>query len=357
MTKTLSLFWLLLFCCHALCQPKIGNLLIITVDGVRWQEVFTGMDPIIGRDPAYNHDDSALIFHKYWSNSTAERRKMLLPFIWNHLAPEGQLYGNRNGSKVNTHNRYKFSYPGYNEIFTGYADNRINSNEYPPNPNTNLLEYLNTLPGYRGKIAAFGAWEAFDRILNQQRNKLPIFSAFDSLEGLGTITPLFNRMLQNSFKPFDEGECLDVFTHYAATEYLKLHHPKVLYIAYGEPDEWAHRGDYKFYLNSINQFDKWLGEIWNYIQNTPFYRNKTAMLITTDHGRGDKIKAEWTSHGEDIVDAGETWFALIGPGIKHKGEIKADSQYYQDQLAQTMASLLHVNFKANHPVGPSIDLQ
>ena len=43
-------------------------------------------------------------------------------------------------------------------------------------------------------------------------------------------------MLLNSFKPFGEEECLDVFTHYAAMEYLKMRKPKVLYISYGETE-------------------------------------------------------------------------------------------------------------------------
>ncbi|MEJ0082130.1 MAG: hypothetical protein WDM78_14585 [Puia sp.] len=47
----------------------------------------------------------------------------MFPFLWETVAVHGQLYGDRlNGSEVNNANRYKFSYPGYNEIFTGYPD-------------------------------------------------------------------------------------------------------------------------------------------------------------------------------------------------------------------------------------------
>ena len=47
----------------------------------------------------------------------------------------GQLFGNRTaGSKVDNANPYWFSYPGYSEIMTGYADTAINSNSYDPNP-------------------------------------------------------------------------------------------------------------------------------------------------------------------------------------------------------------------------------
>ena len=40
------------------------NIIIITTDGFRWQEVFTGMDSAIANNPAFNQEDSAGIFKK-----------------------------------------------------------------------------------------------------------------------------------------------------------------------------------------------------------------------------------------------------------------------------------------------------
>ena len=155
-------------------------------------------------------------------------------------------------------------------------------------------------------------------------------------------------MLLNSYKPWGEGECLDVFTHYAAMEFLKTSKPKVLYIGYGETDEWAHSGNYRDYLNAAHQVDKWLAELWNFFQNNPSYKNKTALLITVDHGRGEAD--EWTSHGKDIAGADQMWFAIMGPGLAARGEMKTQVQYYQQQLAQTIANLLGKNYKTDHPV-------
>lgn len=64
--------------------------------------------------------------------------------------------------------------------------------------------------------------------------------------------------------------------------------PRVLYIAYGETDEWAHAGQYRFYLDAAKQVDAWIKKIWEFVQTDPQYKNKTALLITVDHGRGDK---------------------------------------------------------------------
>ncbi len=350
---------LILFMLNTGCiySQKAENIIIITTDGFRWQEVFKGMDSAIANNPKFHNGDSSIIFEKYWSNDENERRKKLLPFFWNTVSNHGQLYGNRKfDNKVSNANPYWFSYPGYNEIMTGFADTTINSNDFPANPNTTILEFLNHQPKLKGKVAAFGAWDAFDRILNQQRSGLPVFSGFETIGGKNPTAneKLINAMNKDSFKPFGEEECLDVFTHYAAMEYLKTKKPKVLYISYGETDEWAHHGNYRTYLDAAHQVDAWIKQIWEFVQKDPQYKNKTSIFITTDHGRGDKNRDEWTSHGQKIEDAYEIWFGVMGPNIPPGGEIKIADQLYQEQFAQTIAKILGYTFKANHPVAKEI---
>lgn len=351
MKKTFSiLFFLLNFLCHA---QKTENVIIITTDGFRWQEVFQGIDLAIANDKNFNQGDSTYIYSKYGSSDFKERRQKLMPFLWSEIASKGQIYGNRDlGNKVDVSNPYWFSYPGYSEIMTGNVDIAVNSNAYKPNPNVNVLEFLNKQPKLKGKVIAFGAWNAFDRILNEERSGFPVISAFDKIGGSNptAIQKLLNEMRDNSFKPFHEDECLDVFTHYEALNELKTNKPKVLYISYGETDEWAHHGHYRSYLDAANQVDTFIKEIWDFVQSNPQYKNKTTLLITVDHGRGDKVKSEWTSHGEKIAGASEIWFAVIGPDIASKGEIKTDSQLYQKQFAQTIARIMGYNFLTNHPV-------
>ncbi|MBS1487892.1 MAG: phosphoglyceromutase [Bacteroidetes bacterium] len=338
-------------------QNKIENLIIITTDGYRWQEVFNGMDSAIANNPKYNEGESKNIFKSYWSNDIQERRKRLMPFLWSTIQTHGQIYGNRNyNNRVDVANPYWFSYPGYNEIFTGYPDVAVNSNSYPPNPNVTVLEFLNKQPQFKGKVAAFGAWDAFDRILNEQRSGIPIFSAFDKVggENPNSNERLINAMMADSYKPWSHDECFDVFTHYSAMEYLKKKKPRVLYISYGETDEWAHAGKYRSYLDAAHQVDAWIKNIWEWVQTSPQYKNKTALFITVDHGRGDKKKNEWTSHGNEIEDCHEIWFAAVGQGIAAKGEMKEPMQIYQKQFAQTIAQLLGYTFKADHPIGEEI---
>jgi hypothetical protein len=336
---------------------KAEHLIIITTDGFRWQEVFTGMDTALANNKKYNENDSSKIFSKYYDANLKERRKKLMPFLWSAIEEQGQIYGNRgNGNKVNVSNPYWFSYPGYNEIFTGFADTSINSNEFEANPNTTVLEYFQQQVSLKNKVAAFSAWDAFDRILNEKRAGFPVIAGFEKTAKFNPTDKqkLIDEMLFNSYMPWGYAECLDVFTHYAAMNYLKEKKPSVLYISYGETDEWAHGEKYSSYLNAAHQVDAWIKEIWEYIQQDPYYKNKTALLITTDHGRGDVIKNQWTSHGKKIVGADEIWFALIGTGVDKKGEVNKSMQLYQNQFAQTMAHLLGFTFTSNHPTGAII---
>jgi hypothetical protein len=336
---------------------KIENVVFISIDGLRWQEVFNGMDSLIANNKSFNQKDSIGIYNKYWAKSAKDRRLKLMPFLWTTIANQGQIYGNRKlGNHVNVSNPFWFSYPGYNEMLCGFVDLNINTNAYPPNPNTNLLEFVNKQAGFQGKVAAFCAWDAFDRILNEKRSNIPIICGKDSCGGMNPDKEqhLLNQLKNDSHTPFNE-EALDVFTHYMAIDYLKKRNPRLLYISYGETDEWAHEGHYKDYLNATHQLDSWLKDIWTYIQQSDIYKEKTVLFITVDHGRGDENKNEWTSHNAKIKGADQIWFALLGANIEGKGEIKGEMQLYQKQFAQTIANMLNFNFECEHPVANPIN--
>jgi hypothetical protein len=326
-----------------------ARVIVITTDGYRWQELFNGIDTSIVKMKRFHHGDSARLIKQYWSPSLSERRMKLMPFFWDKLAALGQIHGNRNaGSVVNNANPYWFSYPGYSEILTGQVDTAVNSNDYKPNPNTNFFEYLNSLPAYKGKVAAFGAWDAFDRILNEKRAGFPVVNAFDSYPELekDPETQLLAKMLKESFKPFGMAESLDAFTHFKAMHYLKKNKPKALYISYGETDEFAHEGAYNHYLDAAHQFDAWVGEIWDFVNTDPDYKGKTTLLITTDHGRGDAKKTEWTSHGESVKDCYQIWYAMIGANVPNLGEVKTPEKVYQKELIHKAAKAIGVSFKS-----------
>src|ERR1700749_928308 len=116
---------------------KTQNVIIVTLDGFRWQELYRGADSAL-INSKYT-ETKADIRKKFWAETPEERRKLLMPFFWSTLEEQGQLYGDRDeGNKDEVANKYFFSYPGYNEIFTGFPDDRMNTNNPVLNPNTNV---------------------------------------------------------------------------------------------------------------------------------------------------------------------------------------------------------------------------
>jgi len=345
--KKIIFFALLLEASFGFAQShKTENVVIVTLDGMRWQEVFGGVDLAILNDKRFTRD-SADIAKKFWDDDANKRRQLLFSFVWNTIAKEGQLYGDRNmGSEVNNANRYKFSYPGYNEIFTGYPDTAVNSNDKILNKNTNVLEFINKQKGYTGKVATFSTWDVFPYILNKWRSGMYVNSDVDTLKFDNRDLRLINDIQFLSTRPL--GVRPDILTYIAAREYFKAYKPKVLYIAFDETDDFAHAGEYDQYLGSAHAEDGMLADLWKTIQSLPEYKNKTTLIVTCDHGRGDKIKEQWRDHGEKIEDAGHIWIAVMGPDTKAGGEIKTLSPIYQKQIAPTIAALLGFHFVPDH---------
>jgi len=210
--------------------PAVRNLFIITIDGFRWQEVFSGADSILINNEKYVADTS-LIKSIYWASTPKERRRKLMPFFWNVLAEKGQVYGNRNfNNRVNVSNIYSRSYAGYNEMFTGEADIMIASNNKQPNPNKNVLEYLNELPEYAGRVVAFTSWDVFPYILNRQRSNLKINSGYENMEEDDGLQSLVNKVENDGV--FNKTETRqDELTFITAKEYIFRFQPSIVYLS------------------------------------------------------------------------------------------------------------------------------
>ncbi|HMH22435.1 MAG TPA: hypothetical protein VK563_11695 [Puia sp.] len=328
------------FAGHAQQSPgRARHLFIITIDGFRWQEVFTGADPSLIADASFVRD-TALTKDLYWDTTADLRRRRLMPFFWNVIAAKGQLYGNRlYNNKVNVKNFYKISYPGYNELFTGHTNGFISPNLPVYNRNRNVLEYLNATNAYGGKVVVFTSWNIFPFILNVRRNGLPINSGYQKQpdEADNEAIQLIDSV-QQTITPRTRTR-YDLLTWLNAKEYISSHHPSIAFIGLGETDEFAHEGRYDLYLQHAASIDRMLAELWYTIQTDPYYRDNTDFLITTDHGRGAS-PSSWMTHGFWAKGSGDIWLAALGPDILPEGEMRVSGQLYQKQLASTIAMLL-----------------
>lgn len=352
-----SLRWCLLpLLMLAACSdsPPAPRVLLVTVDGLRWQEVFRGADARLIRDPRYVRDTTALV-ERFWRPTPEARRRALMPFFWDVVARDGQLYGHRSeGSRVDVTNRHRFSYPGYNEILTGFADDdRIDSNDKVDNPNVTVLEVVNGQAEFAGRVAAFGSWDVFPYILNERRSGLPVNAGFRTAPGPSlTDRERFLNELQPEVPSPWATVRLDAFTHHYAFEYLKTRRPRLLYIAYGETDDFAHDGRYDAYLDAAHRTDAFLAALWAWVQATPGYRDATTLLVTTDHGRG--AGDAWTDHGAGVPGAEAIWLAALGPHTPARGEVRGGPPLAQNQVAATVAALLGVPYAPDRPHGAPV---
>ena len=327
-------------------QPAARNVVVITLDGLRWQEFFTGADREYFKKEKDGQPGAAE--KRFWRPTGDERRAALMPFVWSTLAGKGQVLGDASkGSSVRLTNGLWFSYPGYNEMFSGAADSRIDSNDKVPNPNVTVLEWLNGRPGFQGRVAAFGSWDVLPFILNVGRSRLPVGSGFMPVPSPKTDQERAINQLAGDLPPYWDYGTFDAPIVYAAIDSLRTTKPRVLYVMLGEGDEWAHEGRYDLYLDATSRADRFIRRMWDTLQSLPDYAGTTTLIVTTDHGRGDTT-TDWTDHGRKVPAAVSTWIAAIGPGVAPRG-VRQSITATTSQVAATIAALVGEDFRAAVP--------
>lgn len=341
------------------CQsaPPATHVLVVTLDGVRWQEVFGGARRELISTEAGGVADTTGVLRRFWRESPEARRSALLPFLWETIARQGLLLGDSAaGLTVRVSNGKWFSYPGYNELLTGAPDERIDSNDKLRNPNVSVLEWLNRRPGFQGAVAAFGSWDVLPFILDTTRSHL-----FVNGDGPPVTQPRseLERTLNDfaaALPPYWGNVRFDAVTMQGALHHLKTRKPRVLYVLLGDTDEWAHQRRYDLHLDAVHRSDRFLKTLWETAQAMPEYRGRTTLLVTTDHGRGEGLR--WTDHGRNVPAAERIWVAALTPVSGKRSAVSGT--FTQAQFAATIAAALGLEAefrRANPKAAPSLGIR
>jgi len=331
-------------------QVARDNVVLIVLDGLRWEEVFRGADSTLLNREHGGIDDTAAIRAEFWRPAVEERRRALMPFLWDSVAATGVLIGDGDaGESVRATNGLNFSYPGYNEMIAGVADSRIDSNEHPANPNLTVFDWLNRRPGFEGRVAVFGTWDAFPRIFNSEQAGLAVHAAWPDpyLPADTGVDVIVNRLARTTTRIWDD-LAYDSFMQLAVRAHVVAAKPNVLFVGYGETDVWAHDGEYGKLLRSARQTDAFIAELWSLMQGMPEYRGRTTLIITTDHGRGSGLR-QWRDHGKDVAGADRIWIAAIGPRVRRPHQPGAGISVTQSQIAATVAAAVGEDFRSAVP--------
>jgi hypothetical protein len=335
---------------------RTQNVILITLDGLRPEEVFTGADNRL-MVPECGVKDPDKLQQEYWREDPVARRELLLPFLWKMChSGEAWIAGDIDlDSRVTVTNGRYFSYPGYNEILTGAADPQVDSNDKKYNRNVTVLEWLHGKEGFEGKVAAYCSWDVFPYIINDQRSGIPVNAGWQPLTvGNRKRIDTLNFVAQQLFHEWD-GVRYDAFTASGAWEEMQTSQPRVLFVSLGETDDWAHAGRYDRYLSAARQNDALIERLWQATLTIPAYQDNTLILVTTDHGRGDGREG-WKSHSSTLPGSERIWIAAFGNGLNKHG-IDQGGRFEQAQVAATVAQALGFDFtKLREAIRPPLPI-
>jgi hypothetical protein len=208
-----------------------------------------------------------------------------------------------------------------------------------------------------GEVAFFASWERLDRAASARPQSLVLSTGRTRVwhgEQLTSDVGMRDWLDRGAaadpapgwgeFRP-------DRFTAGLALEYLERRRPKLVFIGLGEPDEYAHRGDYPGYLGSLRAADAVLGELLATLDRMGERGAHTTVLVTTDHGRG----RDWRHHGREFAESGRVWLVATGAGIKARGRVQAERSHRLADVAPTIRELLGLPADTATTAGAPID--
>lgn len=283
----------------ALSNQSPPKIVLITLDGVRWQDIFEGTDPNL-------------------SSAHSITARDLLPNLYHDFVDQGIAIGQKSEIQVSGPNFV--SLPGYLEILRGHPANDCFINNCRPHSEPSVFDTYHSLYP-TAEISIFASWDALGSI-----NKTsPAYIINAGKVHQNWTYPTFPH-------PYAwEEEQEDVYTGAAVNTYLEhSHHPDFIWIAFGDADEYAHQGSYIDYVKSLQTYDRFIAHL---VRDLP---EDTTFIITTDHGRG----VNWRNHGSSEPTSKRTWLMMRGPKVPHKGMVDLGQTITASWITPTIEELM-----------------
>ncbi|WP_187264266.1 sulfatase-like hydrolase/transferase [Pontibacter beigongshangensis] len=279
---------------HACTSPmsetdslQTENVVIIVIDGPRYSETWANIPGLIPNMSGKMKQDGVFL---------------------NHFYNDGYTYTSSGHAVITT---------GVNQPIDNYGD------ELPANPSIFQYWLKNT-----GKPTT-AAW------IISSKDKLHILANTSDPEWNGKFIPSIDCGIAGP----GTGYRADSLTMLQAKQILTTHKPSLVLINFMEPDGFAHAGNWDYYLRGIGRSDRFVKELWGFLQGDSFYRNSTALIVTNDHGRHlNEINGGWVDHGDNCEGCEHISLLALGPDFKKGKEVEA--RYTLKDIAPTVARLL-----------------
>ena len=271
-----------------------SNVILLTLDGVRWQEVFHGVDEQLSQGKPLG-------------------TKTIFPFLTGTLTKQGMLIGDRQGGdEVTVANPWLNSLPAYQSIMAGSAQ-PCRSNACGQIGVETLPERLaKVIGGNRRNFATIASWEKISDAAEHVPGTTFVNAGMRALDDGRSDSELeaLNKAQQEDTPPWGNAR-FDKYTFQHAMRYLKLHKPRFLFISLDDSDEWGHKNNYPNYVSTLRQYDQWIEKLVSTLDEMGDYGKATTLIVMTDHGRGDG--EDWKEHGSGYPSSKFTWFYIRSP--------------------------------------------
>lgn len=294
--------------------------ILVTVDGVRWQDVFEGAERSMAIE--------------------LTRREGLLPRTWDLVGRSGLALGHGAGcGVVRPRNTTHISLPGYLEMFTGKRTTCM-SNVCPRVTTPTVLDAA-TVAGL--SVASISSWEVLASASSRVGGSVFV-SAGTQWPG---ARPLEDAKLEDAVvegekaKPFPAPGGTyrpDRYTSAIALEYLRVRRPRLFHIGLGDTDEHGHRDDYGAYIAALRDIDTFLGNLAEMLERLHLFES-TVVIVVSDHGRANVFR----EHGPSYPESGRSFVIAFGGRVQKLGAACARHDVWLTDIAATLRDLLDLS--------------
>lgn len=316
-----------------IADPSHGStrqVVLVTIDGVRWQEIFGGVDRVIAAGAGM--PESAML--------DAER---LTPNLHHRFFDGGVVIGAPGmGAGIFASGPNFVSLPGYLEILRGRSSVDCDSNDCPPTRDETLLDEIRDYGGgARVDAAAFTSWDhcAAAASGDPARVVLSAGRTHGSVGDLSWVDATCQSLLVagRSVAPAPGGGDYrpDAETAPVALHYLSVVRPMMLWIGLGDTDEYGHQRNYPAYLDALRRADATVGALFDELDGMGDFGRSTTVVVTADHGRGPS----WWDHGPD-PSASRVFLLAAGGAVPKRGLVVNERPYRLADVAPTIRALL-----------------
>ena len=316
---SISLFNILIGPPPVYAESNPTNVILLMVDGVRWQEVFHGPDPLLA--PIINPlidplNDSQMGEFNIFKN-------IIFKNIFSSLGKTAFISGDRKKGSENTiSNPVMVSLPAYQSIMAGKTTDCRNNSCGRIEIETLQERIQRELKLKKTEVATIASWSKISISVEHLKGKTLVNAGLQPLlEGEMNATTLELNKKQNEDRP-PWSERKDEYTFSHALNYLKNNKPRFLFISLNDSDEFAHQGEYSKYISTLKGYDDKIKTLLNTLDGMGAYGQATSVIVTTDHGRGDA--GNWKNHGSGNPESKYIWIYGRNPALA-KSQQRAES--------------------------------